>query len=168
MNSLIFHYTHDAAKLSHSSTKEMHISTAEEILNKQSGFKALAGTSDFGAVTSKAKEGDPQCKLAFDLFVDRVLGFIGSYYVKLEGKVDALIFAGGIGEKGVEFRAEVVRRLQCLGFSIDDEANKKPADNVVADIGSKSSKHRVLVCQTDEQFEMARGCVVEASKRSSS
>lgn len=146
----------------------MHITTAEEILNKQSGFKALTGTSDFGAISSKASEGDADCKLAFDLFVDRVLNFIGSYYLKLEGNVDALVFAGGIGEKGVEFRERIVQRCKCLGFEIDAEANRDPMDEVVTDIGSKNSKHRVLICQTDEQFEMARGCVIEAAKRKES
>jgi acetate kinase len=45
--SLIFHYTSKAAKLSPSSTKDLHISEAEDILNKQSGWKALTGTTDF-------------------------------------------------------------------------------------------------------------------------
>ena len=35
--SLIFHFTHDAGKLSPNSTKELHITQAEQILNKESG-----------------------------------------------------------------------------------------------------------------------------------
>lgn len=163
--SMIFHFTHEAGNPSHSSTKEMHITNAEEILNKKSGFKALTGSADFGFISSKAQEGNAECKLAFDLFVDRVLNYIGSYYVKLEGNVDALVLAGGIGEKGAAFRERIVERCRCLGFAIDSAANEKPADEIVAEIGGKSSKHRVLVCQTDEQYEMARGCVIEASKR---
>lgn len=129
----------------------MHITTAEEILNKKSGFKALTGTSDFGAITQKADGGDEACKLAFDIFVDRVLNFIGSYYVKLGGQVDALVFAGGIGEKGAGFRQEVLGQCACLGFELDHEKNKSPADETVTDVGSKASKHRILICQTDEQ-----------------
>jgi len=129
----------------------MHITTAEELLNKKSGFKALTGTSDFGEISQKASEGDAACKLAFELFLDRVLNFVGSYYVKLGGNVDALVFAGGIGEKGVEFRQRVVERVACLGFEIDQDKNKSPANDVVTDIGVSGSKHRVLICQTDEQ-----------------
>lgn len=129
----------------------MHITTAEEILNKKSGFKALTGTSDFGEISQKAADGDEACKLAFDLFVDRVLNFVGSYYVKVLGKVDALVFAGGIGEKGAEFRERVVDHCACLGFQLDRERNRKPGDEVVTDIGAKDSKQRVLICQTDEQ-----------------
>ncbi|KAL8883340.1 MAG: hypothetical protein Q9192_007237, partial [Flavoplaca navasiana] len=83
----------------------MHISQAEDILNTKSGWKALTGTTDFGHISSSS---DPQCKLAFDIFTDRVVSFIGSYYVKLGGEVDALVFAGGIGEKADLFRSRVV------------------------------------------------------------
>src|ERR1700737_645896 len=100
--SLIFHYTSSASTLSAASTEEVHISTAEEILNKKAGWKALTGTTDFGSITKKAAEGDEICQLAVDIMVDRVVGFIGSYWVKMGGKVDALVFAGGIGEKGNE------------------------------------------------------------------
>ena len=124
---------------------------AEEILNKKSGWKALTGTTDFGKISSSDA---PECKLAFDIFVDRILGFIGSYYVKLEGRVDALIFAGGIGEKGASLRAAITQKCKCLGFDLDEEMNGKPIKDVVQDIGKGSSKHRILVCQTDEQVSL--------------
>lgn len=160
--SLIFHFTHNAGKLSQESTKGMHITQAEQILNKESGWKALTGTTDFGVISSKAEEGDADCKLAFDLVVDKILGFVGSYYVKLGGKCDALVFAGGIGEKGVQLRQKIVEQVACLGFELDEQKNQKPDDEIVADIGKEGAKHRVLVVQTDEQTEMARQCATEA------
>ncbi|KAJ5582393.1 Acetate/Proprionate kinase [Penicillium sp. DV-2018c] len=158
--SLVFHYTNKAGSLSQSSTSEMHISTAEEILNKHSGWKALTGTTDFSEIAvpnppSKAH------KLAFDIFVDRIQGYIGSYYVKLDGQVDGVVFAGGIGEKSSLLRRTVVDKCQCLGLAIDDAANDKgPGDEeTVKDISKGSGKGpRVLVCQTNEQFEMAYHC----------
>ncbi|KAG6286902.1 hypothetical protein E4U09_006472 [Claviceps aff. purpurea] len=151
--SLVFHYASDVGKLSPASTKHLHISKAEEILNKQSGWKGLTGTTDFGEIASSS---DPQHKLAFDIFVDRVCGFVGSYYVSLGGQVDALVFAGGIGEKSSRLRREVVRQMGCLGFLIDEERNEGELEGVVEDVGSAEGRHRVLVCRTDEQFEMAR------------
>lgn len=148
MLSLIFHFTHDAGKPAPGSSQKMHISQAEEILNKQSGWKALTGTTDFGHISSSA---DPECRLAFDIFVDRIVGFVGGYYVKLEGKVDALIFAGGIGEKADLLRQRVVEKCQCLGFEIDEQRNRSPIHCAVEDIGSGNARHRTLVCQTDEQ-----------------
>ena len=107
----------------------------------------MTGTTDFGTISSSS---DPKCRLAFDIFVDRILGYIGSYYVKLEGKVDALVFAGGIGEKATLLRRKILEKCQCLGFEIDDEKNNKVIEEVVQDIG-KEARHRTLVCQTDEQ-----------------
>lgn len=147
-SSLIFHFTHGAGKPAPGSSQNMHISQAEDILNKKSGWKALTGTTDFGHISSSA---DLQCKLAFNIFVDKIVSFVGSYYVKLEGNVDALVFAGGIGEKADLLRNRVVEKCQCLGFGIDEQKNRSAIIDVVQDIGSESARHRTLVCQTDEQ-----------------
>ncbi|RAH48051.1 putative acetate kinase [Aspergillus brunneoviolaceus CBS 621.78] len=160
--SLVFHYTSEAGKLSPASTKEMHISTAEEILNKKSGWKALTGTTDFSQIAVENPP-SPSHKLAFDIIVDRILGYIGNYYLKLGGKVDALVFAGGIGEKSALLRKAVIERCQCLGFAIDEASNDKgPGEGqTVVDVSKAGGSRgpRVLICQTDEQYEMAHGCV---------
>jgi len=158
VNSLVFHYATNVGKLSPSSTESLHISRAEEILNKESGWKSLTGTTNFGAIASSS---DPKMKLAFDIFVDRVCNYVGSYYVTLNGKVDALVFAGGIGEKSGLLRKRVTDEASCLGFGVDNELNGKSIEDVVQDVGRKGAKHRTLVCQTNEQFEMARYCVVD-------
>ena len=158
--SLVFHYTHEAGRLAPHESKHMHITQAEVILNKESGWKALAGTTDFGEITRRADEGDQACKLAFDILVDRVLAFVAAYYVSLRGQVDALVFAGGIGEKGARLREAVVDGVGCLGFAIDKARNDSPEeDGPVADVGAKDARQKVLVCRTDEQLEMARQCV---------
>lgn len=102
-------------------------------------------------------------KLAFDIMVDRICNYIGSYYVTLHGKVDALVFAGGIGEKSELLRRRVTEEIACLGFEVDGKLNGKTIEDVVQDIGKDGAKHRTLVCQTDEQFEMARLCTVDES-----
>ncbi|KAI1638176.1 acetate and butyrate kinase-like protein [Biscogniauxia mediterranea] len=181
--SLVFHYASDVGKLSPNSTKDLHISEAEEILNLRSGWAALTGTTDFGAIASASasagvgpEEEDRAAKnLAFDLFVDRVCGYVGSYYVSLGGRVDALVFAGGIGERSARLRAAVAAQAGCLGFAVDGGRNEavsgsgsgapgkvgeagEEAAAVVRDVGREGARHRTLVCFTDEQFEMARGC----------
>jgi acetate kinase len=158
MDSLVFHYASNVGALSPSSTSSLHISKAETILNKSSGWKALTGTTNFRIIASSDA---PEMKLAFDIFVDRICGFVGSYYVTLGGQVDALVFAGGIGEKSAELRKRVVGACACLGFEIDEERNGRKIEDVVQDVGKEGAWHRVLVCQTDEQFEMARGCAAD-------
>ncbi|KAL8370947.1 hypothetical protein RB595_001009 [Gaeumannomyces hyphopodioides] len=177
--SLVFHYASDVGRLSPNSTKELHISRAEEILNKEAGWKALTGTTDFGAIAAAKEEGGAggddgdgdgdegadARRLAFDLVVDRICGFVGSYYVSLRGRVDALVFAGGIGEKSAPLRRAVVDQCRCLGFELDEARNAAPALGAaaVADVGRDGARHRVLVCQTDEQFEMARWCAEDGT-----
>ncbi|KAL7628265.1 hypothetical protein AAE478_002464 [Parahypoxylon ruwenzoriense] len=153
--SLVFHYASDVGRLSPSSTRELHISVAEEILNRQSGWRALTGTTDFAAIAGST---EPARRLAFDLFANRVCGYVGSYYVALEGRVDALVFAGGIGERSDRLRAAVVGQARCLGFEIDEQRNAGKIEVVVQDVGKKGARHRTLVCLTDEQYEMARDC----------
>lgn len=167
--SLVFHYASDVGKLSPASTKELHISVAETILNKEAGWKALTGTTNFGTIAGSS---DPKHKLAFDLFVDRICGFVGSYYVALRGQVDALVFAGGIGEKSDKLRKAVVEQCACLGFEIDDGKNESQDEEekskIVREVGSASGQKqaggaggdgkgapRILIVQTDEQYEMA-------------
>ena len=170
--SLVFHYASDVGKLSPASTKDLHISRAEEILNKQAGWKALTGTTNFGTIAAAAsdsnnnsnnsndEETQTKMRLAFDLLVDRISAFVGSYYVTLRGRVDALVFAGGIGERSAALRAAVVEQVGCLGFVLDGEANGavSGSEAEVQDVGKAGVTPRVLVCRTDEQFEMARMC----------
>ncbi|KAI0035423.1 Acetokinase family-domain-containing protein [Vararia minispora EC-137] len=157
---LIFHYTHDAAKITHSAIgmRDVGITEAEDILNKRSGWNALTGTTDFGAIIKRRSQGDADAQLAFDLFVDRILDFVGAYFLKLSGAVDALVFSGGIGERAVDLRKVVVDQCKCLGFVLDDGKNTGVGDveGEVVEIGD-----RVLVCRTDEQLEMARECALE-------
>ena len=132
------------------------------ILNKKSGWKAVAKTTNFGEIiTSDSQE----CKLVVDLFVDRILGFVGSYYLKLGGNVDAIVFAGGIGEKSSQLRQRVIERCDCLGFSISEEKNNEHAESAVQDISKDGSKHLTLVCRTDEEVEMARCCIMDPVSR---
>lgn len=72
------------------------------------------------------------------------------------------MFAGGIGEKSAALRAAVVGHASCLGFGIDDARNAREVVDVVQDVGGDGARHRVLVCQTDEQFEMARAVTEDA------
>lgn len=174
--SLIFHYTNRAGRITHdrSAAVDVHVTQAEDILNRKAGWAALTGTSDFAVVVQKMKEfgegasggwaGNEKYKLTFELFVDRIIGYVGSYYVKLGGKVDALVFSGGIGERSAELRQEVAKRVSCLGFSIDEKLNAEvdQGDWVVADVGvDKQNGHRLLVCRTDEQLEMAKECALD-------
>lgn len=150
---------------------------AEEILNKHSGWKSLTGTTDFRAITSTifpnsnsdsnsyssyypaSSASHPYHALAFNILVDRILTYVGSYFLKLGGAsaVDAIVFSGGIGERSVELRAAVGERCACLGVAIDREKNGavNGEKESVVEIGDGSVK--ALVCKTDEQVRCSAG-----------
>jgi acetate kinase len=155
---LVFHYAANVGKLSPASTTSLHISRAEEILNKESGWRSLTGTTNFAAIAASS---DPRMRLAFDILVDRICNYVGAYYVSLNGHVDALVFAGGIGEKSGVLRKRVTDAAGCLGFEVDAELNAKDIEDVVQDVGKTGARPRTLVCQTNEQFEMARYCFMD-------
>lgn len=96
-------------------------------------------------------------KLAFDIVTDRMLGYIGSYFVKLDGQVDAIVFAGGIGEQSALLRRVLIEKCRCLGFAIDEAANSKgpEEEQTVMDISKGKNGSKVLVCQTNEQVSVS-------------
>jgi acetate kinase len=126
-------------------------------LNTKAGWSALTGTTSFADIGPAS--------LAFNIFLDRILSFVGSYHLKLQGVVDALVFSGGIGERSVPLRREVGRAVRCLGFEeVDGERNEAVGgEGEVVDIGGGGDGIRVLVCKKDEQMEMARECVTSES-----
>ncbi|KAK0193756.1 acetate and butyrate kinase [Armillaria mellea] len=155
-NALIFHYTNKAGRISHDPkvATQLHVTQAEHILNSKSGWKSLTGTTDFGLITRRANEGSVVDRMAFDLFKDRVLNYIGSYHLKLDGKVDALVFSGGIGERSVELRNAVGARLKCLGYSGAGSANEDAdqKEGVVIDVSKGHPETKRIL------FEMASQC----------
>jgi acetate kinase len=119
----------------------------------------MTGTSDFSKIATPDATED--AKLAFEIFVDRIIGYVGNYYVKLGGKVDAFVFSGGIGETSAYLHSEVLKRLQCLGVSADMKDSKK-SDEEVQEVTNTGTK--VLVCKTDEEGEMASQLFIKSKK----
>ena len=75
------------------------------ILNKKSGLIGLCGEND---VREILKRDDERAKLAIAIMVRRVQKYIGSYLALLGGKVDALVFSGGIGEHSQIIREKIL------------------------------------------------------------
>ncbi|KZT00830.1 actin-like ATPase domain-containing protein, partial [Laetiporus sulphureus 93-53] len=131
--SLVFRYINRAGRIVHDSSAaiDVGVTQAESILNAESGWHDITGTPDFGESCIE-RRGDGHSLddwEAFDLFTDRITSAVGAYFVRLRGKVDALMFSSGIGQKSAESREEVVRNVVCLGFELDRGANDKVRGN---------------------------------------
>lgn len=85
---------------------------------------------------------------AFEVTAYRIRKYIGAYAVAL-GRVDALVFSGGIGERSPRLRAAVLGDLQVLGVELDSEAN-----------GRGSYGEQLITAPTSRilEWEIARAC----------
>ncbi|EDP99443.1 acetate kinase [Shewanella benthica] len=101
--------------------------TADEVnnlMNKQSGLLGISElTSDCRGIEEAYNNGHKGAILALDIFCYRLAKYIASYTVPL-GRLDALVFTGGIGENSDIIRAKVLNLLEIFNFEVDDERNK--------------------------------------------
>jgi acetate kinase len=124
-------------------------------LNKASGLKGIAGSGDMREVLREIKEGNSRAKLAFDMFVYRLCYYTGAMLAALGG-LDALVFAGGIGENSAEVRAAVAESFAFLGLKLDAQKNaQSPADQ---HISAADSAVPVLIVHTQEDWAIAQDC----------
>jgi acetate kinase len=132
----------------------MSFADIDNALNKKSGLLGISGlSSDMRDLQKAAGEGHLRAKLAVDVLRHRALKYIGAYAVEL-GRVDAIVFTGGIAENDIAFRGSVVERLSVLGISLDAAANA--ARGVEALISSADSPIKVMVVPTNEELVIAR------------
>ena len=126
----------------------------DDLLNKKSGLFGLSGLSkDMRTILEKAKEGHDRAKLAVDLYCYRIKKFIGSYTAVL-GKVDGIIFTGGIGENAVEIRKGSLEGLENLGVIVDKKRNEETIGKE-GKVSTDNSKVQVWIIPTDEENRIA-------------
>lgn len=128
-------------------TKQMN-----DILNKKSGLLGITGRySDRRDILKAAEEGDLKAKLAVEMESYRLKKYIGAYMAAL-GRVDAIVFTAGVGERSSLIRAKALEGLDFWGIKIDPYKNNLAVTgNVEADISAEDSKVKVFVIPTDEE-----------------
>ena len=130
-----------------------------DILNKKSGMLGVSGlSSDARDIDKGIQEGNPRALLTRHLYANRVAQTIGSYYVQL-GKVDAIVFTGGLGENDTAVRAAIVERIQvAMGIDFDVELNAKTRGKDLC-LSKTGSKTQVWVVPTNEELVIAQDTV---------
>jgi acetate kinase len=135
----------------------------ERALNEECGLLALAGSNDLRDVNRAAAVGDPSAKLAVDVYCHRIRKYVGAYYAVL-GRVDALVFTGGVGENDARTRALCLAGLENLGIAVDAVRNEADAhgERVISPEGAPIA---VLVIPADEELEIARQALAAVAAR---
>lgn len=132
--------------------------TPEEVqsmLNTQSGLRGISGfSSDLTDITDHLE--DPELKqraeLAFNMYIHRLKGYIGSYVMALEGEVHALVFTDDIGVNNPLVRQKACASLGWAGIVLDEAKNNDAPKNAAAFIQSSASKVAVVSIPTEEEL----------------
>ncbi|MCH1918640.1 acetate kinase [Shewanella sp. A3A] len=112
--SIIYHLVHQLGYT---------IDEVNNMLNKQSGLLGISElTNDCRGIEDGYAEGHKGCTLALEIFCYRLAKYIASYTVPL-GKLDAVVFTGGIGENSALVREKVLDHLKIFNFNVDEQRN---------------------------------------------
>jgi acetate kinase len=138
------------------------VDSLDRMLNHDSGLAGLSGTSgDMREVIAAAEAGDGRAQLALDVFVHHVRKGIASMAASMNG-LDALVFAGGIGERSPRVRAAIAAGLAFLGVQLEDGLNAEGDGERI--ISSTESGIPVMIIPAEESWVMARDSFIEVSK----
>ncbi|MHC4715018.1 MAG: acetate kinase [Planctomycetota bacterium] len=133
------------------------------IYNKQSGLLGLSGVSnDMREVKEAADGGNDRAKLALEVYAYKVRKYIGAYKAVL-GRVDAVVFTGGVGENAAFMREMILKGLDSIGMALDTEANAGLRGKA-GNISLAESPTRILVIPTNEERMIAEDTMTIAQK----
>lgn len=126
----------------------------EKMLNKESGLLGMSNVSnDLRDVELAAEQGNEDAKNAADSYCYQIQKQIGSYAAAMGG-VDAISFAGGIGENSALVRRRVLEGLEFMGVSLDLDKNETAKPD--CELTGAGSRARIFAIATNEEIVVAR------------
>ncbi len=118
-----------------------------EMVNSQSGLLGVSETSSDMRDLLDIQSEDLRAAEAIALFCYEIKKKIGALAVALGG-LDALVFAGGIGENSPQVRARICEGLQFLGIELEFHRNAENSTLISSDVGQVT----VRVIRTNEEL----------------
>ncbi len=126
-----------------------------DLINKKSGVAGISGiSSDMRDIDAAIEKGDERAKLALDMYIYRIIKYVGAFAAVLNG-VDVIAFTGGVGENQQVLRKRVCDHLTYLGVKIDNDVNLSSRGEEKL-ISAPDSAVKVVVIPTDEELMIAR------------
>ena len=120
------------------------------ILNHKSGLRGISQLSpDMRDILAAADKGNDQAQLALDMYVNRIVRYVGAYIAEMGG-ADAIVFTAGVGENSIPVRKLVTDKLAYFGIKIDQEKNK--CHGVERDLSTDDAKIKTLLIPTNEEL----------------
>ena len=125
----------------------MDAKALENLFYRQSGLKGLSGLSaDMRTLRDSTSD---EARFAIEVYEHRVIREAGGLIAAMGG-VDAIAFAGGIGENDRLLRNDVCLGLGFLGVALDDQANQTASNDEITPLHANHSKVEVWIVPTDE------------------
>ena len=132
----------------------MSVDELDTLFNKRSGIMGLTGFGDLREVHRLVEEGNEDAKLALDIYVHRIVGYIGNYTAQMGG-VDVITFTAGVGENDDVVRKMVCDKLAPFGVKLDEEKNATRSKEPRI-ISTPDSAVTICVIPTNEELAIAR------------
>lgn len=140
----------------------MDVDQLDTLFNKESGMMGLTGHGDMRDVDDLRSHGDKDAQLAFDIYIHRIVSYIGAYTAQMGG-CDVITFTAGVGENDASVREAVCDKLAPFGVKLDKEKNAvRSGDPRV--ISAPDSSVTIAVIPTNEELAIARKVAKLAEK----
>lgn len=125
----------------------MQAQELENLFYRESGLKGLSGLS--ADMRTLRQSSDARAAFAIQVYTHRVIREAGGLIAAMGG-IDAIAFAGGIGENDRILRHELCRGLEFLGIELDTAENQAASNQQITPIHRPGSQVEVWVVPTDE------------------
>lgn len=132
----------------------MNVDELDTLFNKHSGMMGMTGYGDLREVHRLIGEGNEDAKLALEVYVHRIVSYIGNYTAQMGG-VDVITFTAGVGENDEIVRRMVCEKLAPFGVKIDAEKNDTRSKQPRI-ISTEDSSVVIAVVPTNEELAIAR------------
>ena len=132
----------------------MNVDELDALFNKRSGMMGMTGYGDLREVHRLVSEGNEDAKLALDVYVHRIVSYIGNYTYQMGG-CDVITFTAGVGENDDVVRKMVCDKLAPFGVKLDEEKNATRSKEPRI-ISTPDSSVIIAVIPTNEELAIAR------------
>ncbi|KFJ02945.1 acetate/propionate family kinase [Bifidobacterium subtile] len=131
----------------------MNVDELDTLFNKRSGMMGMTGFGDMREVHRLVAEGNEDAKLALDVYIHRIVGYVGNYTAQMGG-LDVLTFTAGVGENDDIVRRAVCEKLAPFGVKLDEEKNSTRSKEPRI-ISTPDSSVVIAVIPTNEELAIA-------------
>ena len=132
----------------------MDVDQLDTLFNKQSGMMGLTGHGDMRDVDALRAQGDEDAELAFQIYVHRIVSYIGNYTAQMGG-CDVITFTAGVGENDAAVREAICDKLAPFGVKLDKEKNDTRSSEPRV-ISAPDSSVVIAIVPTNEELAIAR------------